>query len=594
MRIRRGKSAFGAFGVIATLSLAASLTACGGGGGGSSSDSGNNNSGNNNSTTSSSPNTAGNNPPVVSAPPVTVTPVADGKLHAACSDCGATDDSTYAGTGVGLWQALNASAQAGTVNVSIKGTAGRNVTLVFTNEGGTQAMSSLPINASVLTPSADVVSAKAQTLTTSQSGEDPIVKAIHEFNATGWKALVQQNAAASAGRVSGDVVGPVQRTVVTYNIGDTRDFWLADYTQRHMALQATGATADGTKVNIWVETAEYGTGKITPAIVSSLLQNYAGTGGVYDMLTSVGGPFWGTVSTAGVIGASQPIDLVIANFNHDAQPYGTVGYFWSLNNFANQGSGQTYYSNADLSLYLDSETLYLAGTAGMKAMQTVMAHESTHMQNFYRRDMLMGPQYAYDTWLEEMTAMMMEDWVSFNIDSTYNAIRDNRFVSYLTYNNHGSYTCGLTTWDVDDSTCDSYATNGSFGGFLNRQLGLAFYKALLNDKSATTSMALLNDAIQQVRPDSSVAQELRHFTAAASAQVPLAANMAQYSFPSRAEGGFTLPSIDPSKKVRLLPSAAPGVLLSYASFPAVRSHVASTYEETVTLPPGVTLSVVVQ
>jgi hypothetical protein len=295
-----------------------------------------------------------------------------------------------------------------------------------------------------------------------------------------------------------------------------------------------------------------------------------------------------------MIGASQPIDLVVANFDHDAQPYGMVGYFWALNNFVNQGSGQTAYSNADLSLYLDSETLYLAGAAGMKAMQTVMAHESTHMQNFYRRDMLMGAQYAYDTWLEEMTAMMMEDWVSFNIDPTYNAIRDDRFISYLTYNNHGSYTCGLTTWIVEGSTCDSYTTNGSFGGFLNRQLGLTFYKALLNDKSATTSMAILNDAIKQVRPDSGVAQELRHFTAAASAQVPLAANMAQYSFPSRAEGGFTLPSIDPSKIVRLLPSASPGILLGYASFPAVRSQLASTYQETVTLPPGVTLSVVVQ
>jgi hypothetical protein len=585
MRFRREKAAFG---VIAALALALSLTACGGGGG---SDGG----GSNSNATSSGTNTDNGTNTVVSAPPVTETPTADGKLHAACSNCGAADDTTYAGSGVGLWQALNTSAQADTVKVSIKGATGRNVTLVFTNEGSNQAMSSVPINASATAPSADVVSAKAQALATSSGGEDPLVQAIHEFNSTGWKALVQQNAAAAAaGRLSADVVSRVQRSVATYTIGDTRDFWLADATQRHMTLQGTGTTTDGTAVNIWVETAEYGTGKITPAIVSSLLQNYAGTGGIYDMVTSVGGPFWGTVSTAGVIGASQPIDLVVANFNHDAQPYGTVGYFWSLNNFVNQGSGQTYYSNGDLSLYLDSETLYLAGTAGMKAMQTVMAHESTHMQNFYRRDMLMGAQYAYDTWLEEMSAMMMEDWVSFNIDSTYNAIRDNRFISYLTYNSHGSYTCGLTTWDVGDTTCDSYTTNGSFGGFLNRQLGLTFYKALLNDRNATTSTALLNDAIQQVRPDSSIAQELRHFTAAASAQVPLAANMTQYSFPARAEGGFTLPSIDPSKMLRLLPSASPGVLLSYASFPAVRSSVASTYEETVTLPPGVTLSVVVQ
>ncbi|MEW9581829.1 hemagglutinin [Paraburkholderia sp. DGU8] len=589
MRIGPGK---GIFTLFVGLSLAASLTACGGGGGdsgnsGTASGASQNSSAIDGSATSASANL------VSSTPPVTLTPAADGKLHAACTSCGATGDSTYAGSGVGLWQALNASTQANTVNVSIAGTSGRNVTLVFTNEGGNQAILPVPIDTSVSTPSADMVTATLKDLLASRISEDPNMQAVREFNSTGWKALAQQNAALAASR-SADVVSKVQRAAITYNIGDLRDFWLADGTLRHMALQAIGTTTDGSKVNIWVETAEYGAGKITPTIVDTLLRNYAGTGGVYDMVTGIGGPLWGAVSAAGMIGASQPIDLVVANFNHDLRPYGTVGYFWALNNFVNQGTGSTAHSNADLSLYLDSETLYLAGTAGMKTMQTVMAHESTHMQNFYRRDMLMGMQYTYDTWLEEMSAMMMEDWVSFNIDPTYNSVRDDRLVSYLTYNNHGSYTCGLTTWDAGDVTCDSYTTNGSFGGFLNRQLGLGFYKNLLNDRNATASIDILNDAIRQARADSSVAQELRHFTVAAAAQLPLAANFAQYSFASRVEGGFTLPFIDPSKMARALPSASPGVLLGYASFAAARSHVASTYQETVTLPPGVTLSVIVQ
>ncbi|WP_233852129.1 M30 family zinc metallopeptidase [Paraburkholderia sp. HD33-4] len=488
-----------------------------------------------------------------------------------------------------MWQAVNSSAQNDTVTIAINGATGRTATLVFTNEGSSQAMSAVPVSASVMS-SADVV---ANAATHPSTGEDPHMAAVHEFNTNGWKALVNKPSTAGAA-ASAEVIGAVQRTVATYNIGDTRDFWLMDYTQRHMTLEATTTTSDGTKVNLWVETTEYGTGKITPTIVNTLLQNYAGAGGVYDMVTGVGGPFWGTVTMSGMIPGAQPVDLVVANFNHDGQPYGTVGYFWAINNFVNQGSGATAVSNSDLSLYLDSETLYLAGTAGMQAMQTVMAHESTHMQNFYRRDMLMGTQYAYDTWLEETTAMMMEDWVSFNIDPTYNSVRDNRLPQYLTYNGHGSYTCGLTTWDPADTTCDSYTTNGSFGGFLNRQLGLTFYKTLLNDKNATASIDVLNDAIKQVRPDSSVAQELRHFTVAASGQVPFGANMSLYAFPSRAEGGFTLPSIDPSKKTRDLPSASPGVLLGYASFPAVRANISGKYQETVTLPPGVTLSVVVQ
>lgn len=585
MRIKRLKSVLG---VCATLSLVAGLSACGGGGGGGSS----------NTTTANNGASGG---PVTALPPVTLTPSTDGKLHAACTSCGASDDSTYGGSGVGLWQALNTSAQPDAVNVSIKGATGRNVTLVFTNEGNNQAMNPVPISADVVMPAADAVSATSkmstvarQALTPANVAEDPHLKAVHEFNANGWKQLLSAQPAAASAPSADVVAAAVQRVMTSYNIGDPRDFWLMDGSKRHMALQATATTSDGTRVNVWVETAEYGANKITPAIVSTLLQNYAGKGGVYDMVTGVGGPFWGTVTATGVIAANQPMDLVVANFNNDGQPYGTVGYFWSLNNFVNKGSGATYYSNADLSLYLDSETLYLAGAAGMKTMQTVMAHESTHMQNFYRRGMLMGPQYAFDSWLEETSAMMMEDWVSFNIDPTYNSVRDDRFKAYLTYNGHGSYTCGLTTWDPADATCDSYTTNGSFGGFLNRQLGLNFYKTLLNDRNATASIDILNDAIKQTRPDSSVAQELRHFTVAAGAQVPLAANMTQYGFPARAEGGFTLPSIDPSSLTRYLPSASPGILLGYASFPVVRAHVTNNYQETVTLPPGVTLSVIVQ
>ncbi|WP_094777913.1 M30 family zinc metallopeptidase [Paraburkholderia ribeironis] len=493
---------------------------------------------------------------------------------------------------MGLWQALNTSTQNETVNVAINGATGRTVTLVYTNESSSnQTMPAVSISASVMS-AADVV-AKASTQR-STVAEDPHMTAVREFNTNGWKALVKQQSTPGTAAAA-DVVSRVQRSVITYNVGDLRDFWLADGSQRHMTLQATATTADLTKVNLWVETTEYGTGKITPAIVSTLLQNYAGAGGVYDMVTGVGGPFWGTVTATGMIPAGQPVDLVVANFNHDGQPYGTVGYFWAMNNFVNQGSGSlTSLSNSDLSLYLDSETLYLAGTTGMQVMQTVMAHESTHMQNFYRRDMLMGAQYAYDTWLEETTAMMMEDWVSFNIDPTFNSVRDGRFSDYLTYNGHGSYTCGLTTWIVGGTTCDSYTTNGSFGGFLNRQLGLTFYKTLLNDKNATASIDILNDAINQVRPGSSVAQELRHFTVAASGQIPFGANMSQYGFPSRSEGGFTLPSIDPSTMTRDLPSTSPGILLGYASLPAVRANVSSSYRETVTLPPGVTLSVVVQ
>ncbi|HZZ13619.1 MAG TPA: hemagglutinin, partial [Paraburkholderia sp.] len=450
------------FGTCTTLSLVAGLFACGGGGGDAT------------GTFTSNPNSGSGNPANPS-PPATTTPIADGKLHAACSNCGALDDSTYAGSGVGIWQALNPGAQTRAVDVAIKGAAGRDLTLVFTNERVDEATHASFFGASIVTLPRDVAFAAALSASIPAShAENPDIQSVREFNSNGWKALIKAQQAAGAAHKA-QLTHPVQRSAARDDIGAARDFWLLDKSRRHTTLQASATTSDGTQVNIWVENPEYGTGKVTPDIVSTLLRNYAGAGGVYDMVTRVGGALWGAVPTPGMIPAQQPIDLVVANFDNDGRPYGTIGYFWALNNFANQGSGETYYSNANLSLYLDSETLYLAGAAGAKRMQPVLAHESTHMLDFYRRDMLMGPQYSFDTWLAETAATMMADWVSFNLDPTYNSVRDDRFRIYLTYNNQGSYTCGLMTWEPGGAACDSYMTNGSFGGFLNRQFGLDFF-----------------------------------------------------------------------------------------------------------------------
>jgi hypothetical protein len=66
--------------------------------------------------------------------------------------------------------------------------------------------------------------------------------------------------------------------------------------------------------------------------------------------------------------------------------------------------------------------------------------------------------------------------------------------------------------------------------------------------------------------------------------------------PARSEGGFSLPAIDPSslgRDKRSLPQAVPDWLRKTGSFPLVRPDVKGTYTETVRVPAGTTLSVVV-
>ena len=146
------------------------------------------------------------------------------------------------------------------------------------------------------------------------------------------------------------------------------------------------------------------------------------------------------------------------------------------------------------------------------------------------------------------------------------------------------------------ATCESYAVTGSFGGFLNRQLGLGFYQALLTSSGVKDSTEILDKAIKSRRPDSSVGQELRRFAATSAGLIPLGAGITEYSMPGRNEDVFSLPAIDPASLgsgSRKLPQSAPSLLQALASFPVIRSNVAGTYSETVRVPPGTTLSVII-
>ena len=110
------------------------------------------------------------------------------------------------------------------------------------------------------------------------------------------------------------------------------------------------------------------------------------------------------------------------------------------------------------------------------------------------------------------------------------------------------------------------------------------------------STGILDQAIKSQRPASAIGQELRRFTAASAGLIPLGAGIVQYSMPARSEDVFNLPAIDPASLGsgnRKLPQSSPSLLQALASFPVIRSNVAGTYSETVRVPPGTTLSVIV-
>ncbi|WP_407923203.1 M30 family zinc metallopeptidase [Cupriavidus agavae] len=498
----------------------------------------------------------------------------------ACSGCGAVDANTYAGSGVGVWQNINATASAVEMPVSIAGLTGQDVTLVFTNQTGTaQTMPTIPLTASYYP---NVAASEVRW----RNGVEEAKRRISDFNHTGWVA----KAGSRTGSPSASMIGAPTRSVVN----DTRVFYHEDNSARPATLVRQDTASDGTVINFWVETAENMTGKVTPAIVNTLAAGFSPTGKIYDMLKSVGGPLWGAHGYSELIsGTGQPIDIVILNFDQDGTPFGMIGYFYSRNAVKSDPT-ENPYGNDSVSLYLDAETLYLGGPEGMKSMLLTMAHEGMHMQNFYRRGVVAGPTKQFDTWLEEASAMMMEDFASQSIEPTYNAIRDVRFPNYIGYK-AGSYNCNLLDWTAFGATCDSYSVSGSLGGFLDRQLGLTFYKGLLANVSSTDSVVVLDNAIRAVAPTSSLGEQLRRF-AATSGALMKAPSPGGFGFPARSEGGFVLPVIDPQQQLpsRTLTQAVPATLQPYASLPVVRKAVTGTYSETVKVPAGSTLSVVIQ
>ncbi|MGJ7493181.1 M30 family zinc metallopeptidase [Variovorax sp. ZT4R33] len=575
---RRIPSAFLA--TITTLAMAAVITACGGGGGGEGG-SGGGGSGSGDAVAASAP-------PVVATGADKATP-----MVAACTQCGAIDGNTYAGSGTGVWQASNVSSTPVDFPISIDGLNGQLVTLVFTNESSQAVvMPSLQILSS---PVALAAPLSKSVLGGSDAAAAPTFHAdIARFNREGFAKLLGTPLGAAKLSASSSMVPP---PAATYTVGQQRSIYLLDRSQRTVELAGQRAAGDGTVVNVWVEAGELAPSRIGGALVDRVRDAFAGAGGIHDMLVKVGGPLWGPHAHAELLaGSGQPIDIFLVNFDHNGRPYGMGGYFWGLNNFK-KDVGQLAYSNESIGMYMDTETMYLDGELGLRQIMTALAHEGMHLQNFYRRSVSMGPSFAFDDWLEEMSALMMEDWASNTLDPRHNAIRDARLPHYMGYRGNGSYNCSLTVWDPMGASCESYAVVGSFGGYLNRQFGLGFLQALLRSTSASDSTQLLDAAIKARQPTSGIGQELRRFSSATAGLVSLGAGVADYSMPERIDDGLKLVGLDPAalgESGRALPAAVPAMLAGYASFPVSRFRLSGRYSETVRVPPGSTLTVVIR
>lgn len=474
------------------------------------------------------------------------------------------------------------------IPVSLAGMKGQAVSLVFFNDTG-KAQPMPPIRLETA-PAAPPAAASRRVPPTRDGGLSQADR-IRAFNHDGWARQLERLRAGGAATppVSENRDEAASAGIAPATLGDTRG-WYNDQeeTPRQTTLVRQGALRDGVMVNIWIEDGENDRQRVTDDALDTMLNAYRMTGGIYEFLYDIGGPMWGPINEAELIpGAGQPINVVLLNLGDDLG-----GYFLAANAFVSRPGTETARSNAAVAVFINTPPMYATNPGGLGTQLLTLAHESVHMQNFYRRGVTLGADYMFDDWLDEGSAVMVEDFVSQRLLQNYNEVRDSRLPQYLSAPNYG---CSLLQWPKSSDACDGYAVWGAWGGYLNRQLGMAFYRNLLNDRVNQSSEAVLDAAIRSVRPDSGLVSEMRRWAATVGAMIPAAGLPAGYGYPERTDTGYPLPEIDLQTLVdkRKLPTSTAAPLAGHSAFPVVRRGVVGTFSETVTVPPRTTLSVVV-
>jgi hypothetical protein len=450
----------------------------------------------------------------------------------ACEGCGAVSPDTYSGSGLGVWSHRNDGVVDTDVPVYITGVGGRDVSLVFTRDTTTTSVAST--GAVAATPA-------------------PAVRSLAE--------------------------GPAPA------IGTPRTWRHNDNSDRSTRLAGSRLARDGTRVDLWVEEGQAGDGKVSAAIVESLLSAYADT--LHDALIELGGPLWGPhVYDGGMLpDEPRPVDIVLLDFKASGnQPR---AYFWARNNYLKAFAPD---SNEALAVFLDAGSTYLSAR-GLAWARSNLAHEMLHLQNFYRRQVSSAFRDTYPVWLEEMTAMVFEDIVTARLGGTYNSLRDGRLPSYLA----GNANCAWMDFTAVEGGCDPYAATGLFGAYLLRQFGVAWFSDVLH-RGGNDGITVVEGAMHAVAPSSDFATAYRRFAASVSSLVQSASAPPGYGFPARQDARWGLVTIEPRDmaRYRMVPASLPATIAEWGSTVLKRQPDRGVYSDLVRVPPGLTLTVVVQ
>jgi hypothetical protein len=243
--------------------------------------------------------------------------------------------------------------------------------------------------------------------------------------------------------------------------------------------------------------------KVSPAMLTALADKFLHTtdnNDIYHWVTNIYGSEWGSSahSKYSNLISDNVGNITILLCDVDGTKHstsgGTVGFFYSKDNFVSSGSNSCAFSNQRVMFYINS---YLFATRGQTSsnfsgtgtwsgtdywpeyVYSTLAHEFQHMIHFYQKSVLLAGTGS-DTWLNEMCSMVTEDFVADKLGvkgprgelGASSSTTNNTYGRLPLFNEYDDD--NLTYWgwaDGDSNVLRSYSINYSFGAYLARNFG---------------------------------------------------------------------------------------------------------------------------
>jgi len=522
-------------------------------------------------------------------------PPTGAQLEVDCSGprCGAIDAHRYAGSGVGIWQYTNTGDERVALPIRLAGLAGKDVQLIYTNHGDTpQRLPALELYLRspypLATPAARLAAPAGTDAANAEGPRRPRRPDLPPIQADPRQGLKHSKPSPASRIMAPRPAAPAPR------LGDVRTWRVSGYGMgtdedaiRRSTLVRQDVARDGRSIHVWVDEQTQAAGSVTDAMLDGFIRDLVqGETAVYDRTVALTGPPWGPYPDVGLPALAPDQDLHVA-FIRDMMVAGMVQ--WNdvgLNDPS--GPPEDNLSNEALVLFISDDNFY---NPVLDELAT-FAHELTHLATRYRQVIVkdLGQEYFHQSWFVELMALMAEDALYLPGLNRHHESRD-FFVRYWLRDQ--GFNCDILSIPIlAMDRCDSYNINSTLGAYLLRHYGMALYRRLLDETGAPDSWRILDKAIRDVGGPG-IQTTLRRIGTTI-ALLP-AASPPNFGLGARSDSGYELVPMDGALYADYgLPAGVPMYLQPRGFFPFVRPAIRDMYEETITVPPRTSVSVVVR